>query len=73
MFLLPNFTHTKYVLDANAKCILCLENDRSVTLVEVFMFATGVPHMLPPSLDPQPQLQFITCSKFPMANICVNT
>lgn len=51
----------------------CEENNCSVTLEEVFMFATGVPHIPPAGMDPQPCLQFLTSSDFPMANTCANT
>ncbi|XP_062862578.1 G2/M phase-specific E3 ubiquitin-protein ligase-like [Trichomycterus rosablanca] len=51
----------------------CDENDSSVTLDEIFMFATGVPHIPPAGMDPRPCLQFLTSSKFPMANTCANT
>uniref|UniRef100_A0A1A8NZW8 HECT domain-containing protein n=4 Tax=Nothobranchius TaxID=28779 RepID=A0A1A8NZW8_9TELE len=51
----------------------CEENDSSVTLEEIFMFATGLPCIPPAGVNPQPRLQFDTSSKFPMANTCANT
>ncbi|XP_034052810.1 G2/M phase-specific E3 ubiquitin-protein ligase-like isoform X1 [Gymnodraco acuticeps] len=52
----------------------CEENDSSVTLEEVLMFATGVPCVPPAGMSPLPRLQFLcsTTSTFPMANTCAN-
>ncbi|XP_035982736.1 G2/M phase-specific E3 ubiquitin-protein ligase [Fundulus heteroclitus] len=50
----------------------CEENNE-VTLEDVLMFATGVPSIPPAGMDPQPRLQYINTSKFPMANTCANT
>lgn len=51
----------------------CEENACSISLEEIVMFATGVPCVPPAGLDPPPCLQFLTESKFPMANTCSNT
>ncbi|XP_048112140.1 LOW QUALITY PROTEIN: G2/M phase-specific E3 ubiquitin-protein ligase-like [Alosa alosa] len=51
----------------------CEANESAITLEEIFMFATGLPHMPPSGMDPQPCLQFISNSKYPMANTCANT
>uniref|UniRef100_A0A8C6TRY0 HECT domain-containing protein n=1 Tax=Neogobius melanostomus TaxID=47308 RepID=A0A8C6TRY0_9GOBI len=40
---------------------------------ELFMFATGVPCVPPAGIDLTPRLEFLTSSKFPMANTCSNT
>lgn len=37
------------------------------------MFATGVPCVPPAGIDPTPHLEFLTSSKYPMANTCANT
>uniref|UniRef100_A0A3B5AH40 HECT domain-containing protein n=1 Tax=Stegastes partitus TaxID=144197 RepID=A0A3B5AH40_9TELE len=50
-----------------------LDDDSSVTLEESLMFATGVPCIPPAGMDPKPHLQFLTSSKFPMANTYANT
>ncbi|XP_041837323.1 vesicle-associated membrane protein-associated protein B-like isoform X4 [Melanotaenia boesemani] len=51
----------------------CEDNESSVTLEEIFMFATGVPCIPPAGMDPQPHLEFLASSEFPMANTCANT
>uniref|UniRef100_A0AAV2MFZ4 HECT domain-containing protein n=1 Tax=Knipowitschia caucasica TaxID=637954 RepID=A0AAV2MFZ4_KNICA len=51
----------------------CEEQDSSVSLEELFMFATGVPCVPPAGIDLTPRLEFLTSSKFPMANTCSNT
>ncbi|XP_040904285.1 G2/M phase-specific E3 ubiquitin-protein ligase-like [Toxotes jaculatrix] len=51
----------------------CEENNSTVTLEEIFMFATGLPCVPPAGMDPQPRLQFLPTSKLPMANTCANT
>ncbi|XP_048103179.1 G2/M phase-specific E3 ubiquitin-protein ligase [Alosa alosa] len=51
----------------------CEANESAITLEEIFMFATGLPRMPPSGMDPQPCLQFISNSKYPMANTCANT
>ncbi|XP_023816305.1 G2/M phase-specific E3 ubiquitin-protein ligase-like [Oryzias latipes] len=51
----------------------CEEDDSSVTLEEILMFATGVPCIPPAGMDPKPHLEFIGSSMFPMANTCANT
>ncbi|XP_049437670.1 G2/M phase-specific E3 ubiquitin-protein ligase-like isoform X1 [Epinephelus fuscoguttatus] len=52
----------------------CEEDDSSVTLEEVLMFASGVPCVPPAGMSPLPRLQFLcsTTSTFPMANTCAN-
>ncbi|XP_038132896.1 G2/M phase-specific E3 ubiquitin-protein ligase [Cyprinodon tularosa] len=51
----------------------CEEHNSEVTLEDVLMFATGVPSIPPAGMDPQPCLEYIYTSNFPMANTCANT
>ncbi|XP_076002263.1 G2/M phase-specific E3 ubiquitin-protein ligase-like isoform X3 [Genypterus blacodes] len=55
-----------------ADYLLDCEDASSVTLEEVLMFAAGVPCVPPAGLSPLPCLQFISSSRFPMANTCGN-
>ncbi|XP_049437671.1 G2/M phase-specific E3 ubiquitin-protein ligase-like isoform X2 [Epinephelus fuscoguttatus] len=57
-----------------ADYLLDCEDDSSVTLEEVLMFASGVPCVPPAGMSPLPRLQFLcsTTSTFPMANTCAN-
>uniref|UniRef100_A0A8C6UBS5 HECT domain-containing protein n=1 Tax=Neogobius melanostomus TaxID=47308 RepID=A0A8C6UBS5_9GOBI len=50
-----------------------LDCEVSVSLEELFMFATGVPCVPPAGIDLNPCLEFLTSSKFPTANTCSNT
>nr|XP_055025012.1 G2/M phase-specific E3 ubiquitin-protein ligase-like isoform X2 [Misgurnus anguillicaudatus] len=51
----------------------CQEGQTAVSVEEVLMFATGLNSLPPSGLNPQPKLEFIEDSPYPMANTCANT
>ena len=55
--------------------LIKLSNSRiphSISLVDIFVFTTGMPYEPPLGFSPQPSVSFTSTSAYPIANTCGN-
>ncbi|XP_062308193.1 G2/M phase-specific E3 ubiquitin-protein ligase-like [Osmerus eperlanus] len=49
------------------------QQQTTVSLEDLLMFSSGLSSLPPAGIVPQPRIEFLTNSPFPMANTCANT